>query len=302
VTLLLAIVVAMAPPTVSEIDFEALDDAELVAYIETGGYYHRARAAATLARRGTRKTPLFLGLLGSEDPQTRRAVCDAFGRSGLAQASVVERLSEIVRDDADMWVRAGAADALGRSRLEDRDIDAVLMVGAKDPHYWVREASMRGLRERLVRKVVEDEDRPAIYEVALTIAGGDDINYNVWRYAVPIIRAGGGAEDPSVIPVMTKLLGRAPHGMWGVGVIKDAAALLETHGADSRSAVPTLIAAAEKFGLPVLRISLVRALGAVGPDARSSVPRLEDLLAGEENEDVRTAIREAIDRIKPAAP
>ena len=97
---------------------------------------------------------------------------------------------------------------------------------------------------------------------------------------------------------MTHLLSIAPHGMWGVGVIKDAAEILAAHGSKSSEATTVLIQAARKFGLPVLRICLVDTLAAIGPAAEKALPDLEQLLEDEKNEEAIAAIKNAISTIK----
>jgi HEAT repeat protein len=71
-------------------------------------------------------------------------------------------------------------------------------------------------------------------------------------------------------------------------------------GPEAVSAVPALIEALDDPS-PVVRFPVTVALGEIGPGAKAAVPRLQQMLAEEINDEIAASARRALRHIDPAA-
>jgi HEAT repeat protein len=76
----------------------------------------RSRAASGLQDFGSAAAPVLLDALRDPDPQLRTTACYALGHAGASGAATA--LHERLASDDDIWVRCGAAWALGRLRAD----------------------------------------------------------------------------------------------------------------------------------------------------------------------------------------
>jgi HEAT repeat protein len=71
-------------------------------------------------------------------------------------------------------------------------------------------------------------------------------------------------------------------------------------GPEAVSAVPALIAALDDSS-PVVRFPVTVALGEIGPGAKAAVPRLQQMVSEEINDEIAASARRALKHIDPSA-
>lgn len=71
-------------------------------------------------------------------------------------------------------------------------------------------------------------------------------------------------------------------------------------GPDAVGAVPALIAALDDPS-PVVRFPVTVALGEIGPGAKAAIPRLQQMMEEEINDEIAASARRALKRIDPTA-
>jgi HEAT repeat protein len=206
-------------------------------------------------------------LLDSEDPEEKRAGIFALGAIGPDAGEHVPTLAKFMTEDPDRRTRTSASFALSKMAPASRAAVPALIQGLADEEPAVRmNAAMALFR-------LKGDSRPAA--AALTKALQDpanDTNLNVYTFTIQQMSA--------------MALGRA------------------TAGTDE--AVPTLTAALDKAtGTDIKsanqRAALARGLGEVGPPAKSTLPRLRELLK-ERDPAVRDAVTFALEAIEGVPP
>jgi HEAT repeat protein len=196
--------------------------------------------------------------LNSSEPEVRYQALFALGAIGTEAGAAVPALATILTEDADAEARHQAALALAKMVPASRTAVPALARALTDEEPAVRmNAAFALLRLRT-------EARPAI--PALIEAMGDKANdTNLKQFHCTI-------QEMAALA-----LGRASTG--------------------SSEGVAPLTAALKAARTPEMRRTVARALGEIGPPARSAVPLLRALL--KEDSDVRRAATEALEKIGP---
>jgi HEAT repeat protein len=187
--------------------------------------------------------------LGTEDAEERSKAAFALGSMGEDARSAVPELARVLTEDPDRACRIEASLAMSKIAPACADAVPALAKGLSDPELFVRMNSAMALfRLKL-------EARPAVPELIRAVQ--DDKN-----------KTNLGAFHHTIQDMAGLALGRASAGTPdGVAALTDA--LAEVTSVESRS-------------------HLARALGEVGPPARSAAPKLRALLT-----DDSTLVRES---------
>jgi HEAT repeat protein len=291
----------------------------------------RRAAAEALAQMGTEALPVLTRLLGNPEARVREGAARALGEMGLPARSATSSL-ERLREDSDSIVRAQVV--LGLWRLDQAAGEADLWRKDKKADKRAREDELRMIKRVLVDVdnkdrweaieavgVLSAEARPPIKGLLEVLVNGlKDRDARVRAHAAkwifrrtrqgkevaPFLRdvvadrdafvrqsaveaLGELGAEARVVPVLTvALLDKDP------GVRLAAEEGLARGGAE---AVPQVLDALKGRNEKV-KPGLIRALGLMGPAAKSAVPTLEGLKR-DKNANVRKAAEEALEAIGP---
>jgi HEAT repeat protein len=214
---------------------------------------------STKVRHGGHSVAYWTTALQSPDAEARRQAIFALGAIGPKAGEGVPALSAIMTDDPDRQMRSEAALALYKMAPASQAAVPALSRALQDEGPLVRMYAALALFQ------LREQARPAV--PALIQGLKDDANNTFLR-----------GFSMTVREMMVQTLARASAG--------------------TADAVPALTEALESAKTDNLRVTAVRALGEVGPAARSAAPALEALLK-DKNRRVQEAAREALDKIKP---
>lgn len=248
----------------------------------------------------------------------------ALGRIGPGAAAAVPALMKALSDEAAAERAAAALETLGEGTAAAERLTAVVKDATASPE--TRAAALKGLRRAgdrkqavsLMTSIIEDGAAPP----KLRGAAAAGVGY---------IAADGGAEAKAqakaAVPALLANLDQkgvsryGPWSLWALGATEEGVARLSALLAsrdpevrrwaasglatmaggnpprEAKAAVPALIQA-----LAIdddARGTVVRTLGAIGPDAREALPALEALLEKEDDKWTRDGLSEAIKKIAP---
>ncbi len=204
-----------------------------------------------------RSTRSWLKDLDHSDPEVRWRAAHALGAIGTEAPQTVGPLATMMVEDPEPRPRAEAALALSKMAPAARAAVPELALALEDDADPVR------MNAALALSQLGTEARPAI--PALIRAVQDERNdHNLGGFLI------------SIQGVAILALGRASAG--------------------TAEGLPTLIAALETAPSLGLKLTVVRALGEVGPPAREAVPRLLPLLE-DDSEDMRQFVKAALGKI-----
>src|SRR5262249_5826628 len=196
--------------------------------------------------------------LDDSDPDTRKQAIFALGAIGPQAERAVPKLATIMVEDADREVRGEAALALSKMDPASKAAVPQLAKALEDSEPVVRMNAARALFR------LKQDARPAV--PALLKALADDENLTNAR-----------AFTVTVHDLVALGLGRATAG--------------------TEDGVPPLTDALKKASTLEIRVSLIRALGEVGPSARSALPLLRPLLQ-DKNRNIKEAAEDSVRRIE----
>jgi HEAT repeat protein len=213
-----------------------------------------------------RSTRQWVNALDDPDPNTRKQAIFALGAIGSKAERAVPKLATIMVEDSDREARIEAALALSKMDPVSKAAVAQLAKALEDQEPMVRMNAARALFR------LKEEARPAVPAMLKALA--DDENLTNAR-----------AFTVTVHELVALALGRA------------------TAGTDE--GVPPLTDALKKAATMEIRVSLIRALGEVGPAAQAAVPLLRPLLQ-DKDRNIKEAAEESLRKIegeaKAAAP
>ena len=202
----------------------------------------------------------------------------------MAPAATPELAELFVKslNDDNPWVRVAAIQALtamGPARTPD--LVELLVESLNDDNPWVRVAAIRALtamgpRAELVVKFLKDED-PQLRMAAIQALAAVD-----------------SAAAPKLAERFAEFFNEDDPHVW-----RPAAWALERLGARHEPAVRALTSSLDHEVIQV-RITAARALGNVGPPARSAIPALRELLNSADPL-LRTAVSKSLKKIDPLA-
>ena len=184
-------------------------------------------------------------------------------------------------------VRSGAIEALGKIASPGIDLVPALIKSLKDPESQVRFAAMESLG-------AHGRGSGAALSALTALIKDPEIEVRL-RAAKAIVAAGGPARLvlPTLIAALSEDLSAANMQLWPNEV-------LATLGSEAGPAVPALIERLRKEPLEPPLFGAVVTLAAIGPAASEAIPALEDLRRIAFEEYFRTAIDEALDKIRGA--
>src|SRR5262245_2918063 len=205
-------------------------------------------------------TRYWTSALDDPDAETRRSACFALGAIGAQAERAVPKLATLMLEDPDQAVRSEAALALSKMDPASKEAVPQLAKALESEDPLVRMNAARALFR------LKHDARPAV--PAMLKAMADDEN-----------QTNAGIFTTTVYELVVLALGRA------------------TAGTDE--AVPVLTDALKKAPRLQSRLAAIRALGEVGPAAKSAVPLLKPLL-DDKDRNIKEAADEALRRIEPA--
>jgi HEAT repeat protein len=231
--------------------------------------------------------PALIGILKSKLPSDRYAVIEALVRIGPGAAGPL--LSAL--DHPLPQVRSGAIEALGKIASPGIDPVPALRKSLKDPESQVRFAAMESLG-------AHGRGSAAALSALTALIQDPEIEVRL-RAAKAIVAAGGPARLvlPTLIAALSEDLSRANMQLWPNEI-------LASLGSEAGPAVPALIERLRKEPLEPPLLGAVVTLAAIGPAASEAIPALEELRKIAFEEYFRTAIDEALGKIRgePARP
>jgi HEAT repeat protein len=134
--------------------------------------------------------------------------------------------------------------------------------------------------------------QPAIPRLMQTVKTGDSLAGNAAAAVLSIADAGSDAGKQA-LAVLIRMLEEEQLPKFGAQV---AASLMSVLGAKAAGAVPNLVAALDSED-PILVEICCRALGEIGPAAKTALPRLEELQQSQ-NPNVKAAATRAVELLK----
>jgi HEAT repeat protein len=205
-----------------------------------------------------RSSASWMADLDTPDPDKRREAIFALGAIGADAGEAVPALAVILLEDPEGRTRNAAALALTKMLPASRQAVPAMTQALDDKDRFVR------MNVAMALSRLGTDARPAVPALIRAIKNEDNkTNLNAFTHTIQEISA--------------LALGRASAG--------------------SADGVPALTEALEAATTPTMRMAVVRALGAVGPEARPAVPRLRTLL-DDKDRDVREVAQEALKRIE----
>ncbi|MCP4652057.1 MAG: hypothetical protein GY858_01555 [Candidatus Omnitrophica bacterium] len=252
----------------------------------------RADSADALGGVGSPAEEAVLALaeaLKDEDKVVRSHSAWALGEIGPAAKPALAQLRKLAKDDSEEFVRTAAQEAIEKiekgsaenAGVEDAEIDR-LIKGLKDPDPEVRKDSARVLGK------IGPAAKPAVSALIDVLKDPDSkVRVNSARALAAI-----GPAAKEAISALTKALKDGNkyvrwNSAWALGQIGPAA----------EPAVSSLIEALKDKDW-VVRANSATALGEIGPAAEPALVRLRKLAKNDPDEEVRTAVQEAIGKIE----
>jgi HEAT repeat protein len=275
----------------------------------------RQVAARALGEIGPEAIATLTELLEDNQEGVRRAAASALGKCGPEAKTAVPALTELLANKENWW---DAADALGKIGP-----DAKTAIPALKKKLLGGESMLKALVEILMNKVPlwnESKSMSKVVVESLMKVGPDAIpaltellsRRKAWRL---VVKALGemGPEARTAVPALTELL-KHKKKRW------DAALALGQIGPEAKTAVPVLtellkhndvrvwhlmarqvsdiVAGTKSYSMmPRIAFAAATALGNIGPEAKSAIPALTQLL-NYKDEDVRSAAAKALKKIK----
>jgi HEAT repeat protein len=262
------------------------------------------------------------------EADVRREAAQVLRDMGEAAADATEALAEALKGDKDDGVRATAAAALGRIGREARPGIPALIAALKDKHPGTRSAAADSLGQ------FGADARDAIPALAQSLDDPANDRFTRAHSAISLTRI--GAEADTAVPILTKVLQEKTAGdpadvarfrevivdslgHYGpragesvpalihlarespLNLRRKAVVVLGKVGPDSRSALPVLREILKKETDKTLLCFTVRTLGSLGPDSREAVPELAQRCRNDSPLEVRLAAIEELGRIGPDA-
>lgn len=233
--------------------------------------------------------------LSSTQGIVRYQAANSLGNFGIASRNAIGRLTEVIRDPASWEIRKASAFALGRCGYAENnfpDIRALIALnkGIDDVSKEVRIEALQGLINLGPPEL--PKDRFALKEHFDKRLKVDKDKYvSIW-IRVALMRLDEAAITPANLNFIAGYLKKNEP----VGIAADAARALGAIGPPAKSTVPELIAALGDKDITLVAWA-AWALGRMGPDARSALPALEELKKTVTDPLVKTAIEEAIKSI-----
>ena len=231
----------------------------LVAMLIPGSPVYLPDIMASGGQHDGHSTRYWTKALDDPDPETRKSACFALGAIGAEAERAVPKLAALMLEDQDPVVRAEAALALSKMDPATKAAVPQLAKALEDADPIVRMNAARALFR------LKQDARPAV--PAMLKAMADDEN-----------QTNVGIFTTTVYELVVLALGRA------------------TAGTDE--AVPVLTDALKKAPRLEARLAAIRALGEVGPAAKSVVPILKPLLE-DKDRNIKEAADEALRKIEP---
>jgi HEAT repeat protein len=252
-----------------------------------------ARAIALTGPEALPHVPALMAAVKDPDPHVRHEVVLTLGAIGRPAAAAVQTLIGAL-DDGDYVVPPGAASALGQLGPEAESASAALCKALSSPSYQLRTqaqaalvaigpAAVPGLRESLKSKDpsvvvlsaqaigrIGPKARAAIPELVLGFGHTNLTAKTATAEALTVLRA----KLPEAVPALALAVGQ-----YDIQLATTAVTLLQELRADTPVVVTAFINRLEQplANVPSsieLHKLIVRALGHVGPPARSAVPVL----------------------------
>lgn len=251
----------------------------------------RLEAAKALAGKEPGVVPVLSEALVHEDWKVRRGATDALGEMKAEARGAVAALTEALEDE-NAWVRDGAATALGSIGPEAESATLALREALGDEDLWVRESAIRAL-------TAITKDKEILLPAAVVALGHGETAWNVRRYAVDILWRHGKEYEPA-IPALIHTLDNPAEGMWQ-DCAYHAMDLLAGMADRSEEIVSVLAKVIENTDSR-MRLRAAQALGKIGPAAKGAIPALENVAENDGEEEVRSAAKEALERILISKP
>lgn len=203
-------------------------------------------------------TSHWLRLLKSSDVNARRQGLHALGALGTDAGETVPQVSTLMLEDPDRGARIEASLALAKMAPASRVAVGALGKALSDKEPWVRMNAVHALL------TLRKDARPAVPELIAAIK--DETNRTNLQAFINTIQ-------------------------------EVAAVTVGFASAGSDEAVPALIDALKTTNTPTLRMAAARGLGIVGPEARTAIEPLKELLK-DKDEDLREIAARALSRIE----
>jgi HEAT repeat protein len=259
----------------------------LIAALRDGDRHVRCMAAYALGRIGPEAAEAVSALvvaLTDEDEQVRWRAADALGYVGPRAKTAVGALLRALKEGEGEFLRRSAAIALGEIGADAGTVVPVLLAALADRASGVRAGAAAGLGGfgAQARAAV-----PALSDVLL-----DSDDYFVQKAACSALKKMGPEATGNVVPALTRALDSKSADVR----CRAAAALSDLDdGGKSVAGLARLV----HTDAPA-RQAAIRALGAMGPKARSAFPVLLAALK-DKDEYVRDSAAAALERIDPEA-
>lgn len=246
----------------------------------------RLEAAKEVARQGKKAIPMLHKTLRSGSVRARRAAMDASIAMGKQAAPLQKDLRHSLEDKV-AWLRAGAAEALGRlGPLSQKTIRA-LVPHAADPDLFVRISVMQSLSKRGITPHTEFLLQAAVLSLEVRESG-----WAAKRFAVELLRR-KGRRYRAAIPALLRVFRESPEGMWDQGAT--IAQLLIDLGEKKQvlEILATRIEDPERGGYK----NSLRIIVGLGKLAHSLRPRLQALLHEAKRGHVRKALEQTLQKL-----
>lgn len=246
----------------------------------------RLEAAKKLAEHGKKALALVRDALRCPDAQVRRAATDA----AIAMRHQAAPLQEALRrslEDPVAWVRAGAAEALGKlGPLSKETLEALVRL-AGDKDLFVRISVLQSLAKS---RIQDHED--LLQKAAIAALEVKESGWGAKRFAVEILGR-YGKPPRAAIPVLLRVLRESPEGMWDQG---EAIARLLIQVGKNKQVLQILAARIEDPEHGGFKNSL-RIIARLGTLARPLRPRIQSLAKEAKRGHIRKALQQTLEQI-----
>ncbi len=233
-------------------------------------------------------------MLSSSQGIVRFQTCTSLGNFGLASRNAIGRLAETIRDPSSWEIRKASAYALGRCGYTETnfpDIRALnaLNRGIDDSSKEVRIEALQGLIN--LGPPQSPVDQQALKDHFEKRLKVDKDKYvSIW-VRVALMRIDEKAINDTNLKYIAGYLKKNDP----LGINADAARALGAIGPMAKSTIPDLIVALQDKDISLVAWS-AWALGRMGPDARSALPALEELKKSADTS-IKSAVDDAIKNI-----
>lgn len=254
----------------------------------------RARASASIARRGDMPVEPLVQLLDSPSVETRLGACEALAAFRERAAPAVPKLRETLRAN-DLWLRIKAAEAL--SAIGEPAMPAapeILKMATAKPSA----ADPRGMEQRYLVKILfntrngllgrslDGVDRELLYEVVRSGLQNEDGHA---RGAFSSVYANLSFEElkPVMPSIHRAIIEKSPSGIMFDGQIQTSGLDLfsKHHVSEGIELIADYVRLQKAHGSQVHIVKLLDMLKRYGTHAKRAIPRLEKAIHYFENEE-----------------